>query len=162
MPINRSSIFLEVIESLSKSPYINEGDDLSMAKEILYSATNFLKISRANCWIMNEDSSSLNCLLAYDLKTDLYNSDGELNASDLPYWFNHINRNDIIISSDARKEPFNKELLDSYLIPLNIYSMMEVPILSGGKLKGIVCFESKNTTNKRVGNFHFRFFNLYF
>ncbi len=147
MSINRSSIFLEVIESLSKSPYINEGDDLSMAKEILYSATNFLKISRANSWIMNEDSSSLNCLLAYDIKTDLYNSDGELNASDLPYWFNHINRNDIIISSDARKEPFNKELLDSYLIPLNIYSMMEVPILSGGKLKGIVCFE--NTENLR-------------
>jgi two-component sensor histidine kinase len=147
MTINRSSVFLEVIESLSKSPYINEGDDLAMAKEILYNATNFLKISRANSWIMKEDSSGLECLLAYDLKTETFNSEGELNEKNFPFWFNHINRNDIIISSDARKEPFNKELLDNYLIPLNIYSMMEVPILSGGKLKGIVCFE--NTENLR-------------
>ena len=55
---------------------------------------------------------------------------------------NHINRNDIIISFDARNESFNQELLDAYLIPLNICSMMEVPILSGGKLRGIVCFEN--------------------
>jgi two-component sensor histidine kinase len=142
MSINRSSIFLEVIESLSKSPHINEGDDFSMAKEILYSATNFLKISRANCWIMKEDSSGLNCLLAYDLKSDTFNNEGEVNELDCPFWFNHINRNDIVISADARKESFNKELLDNYLIPFNIFSMMEVPILSGGKLKGIVCFEN--------------------
>ncbi|MEY3238000.1 MAG: hypothetical protein RI883_2101 [Bacteroidota bacterium] len=142
MTINRSSVFLEVIESLSKCSHINEGDEVGMAKEILYNATNFLKISRANAWIMKSDSTGLNCLLAYDLKTDIYNSVGELNATDLPFWFNHINRNDIIISPDARIEPFNKELLDSYLIPLKIFSMMEVPILSGGKLKGIVCFES--------------------
>jgi two-component sensor histidine kinase len=142
MSINRSSVFLEVIESLSKSPHINEGDDIAMAKEILYNATNFLKISRANSWIMNADSSGLNCLLAYDLKNETYDNVGELNAVDFPFWFNHINRNDIIISSDARKEPFNKELLETYLIPSNIYSMMEVPILSGGKLKGIVCFEN--------------------
>ena len=147
MPISRSSVFLEVIESLSKSPFINEGDDIAMAREILYNATNFLKISRANSWIMKDDSSGLKCLLAYDLKSEKFTKDAELNAVDLPFWFNHINRNDIIISSDARNEPFNKELIDNYLIPLNIYSMMEVPILSGGKLKGIVCFE--NTDNLR-------------
>ena len=142
MTINRSSVFLEVIESLSKSSFISEGDDIGMAKEILYIATNFLKISRANSWIMKADSSGLSCLLAYDLKNEKFDSAGEFNEIDYPFWFNHINRNDIIISSDVRKEPFNKELLDNYLIPLNILSMMEVPILSGGKLKGIVCFES--------------------
>ncbi len=142
MQISRSSVFLEVIESLSKTSFINEGNEVGMAKEILYNATNFLKISRANFWIMNDDSSGMDCLLAYDLRSDTFESGGELKEIDYPIWFNHINRNEIIISFDARKETFNQELLDSYLIPFNIFSMMEVPILSGGKLKGIVCFEN--------------------
>ena len=142
MPNNRSSIFLEVIESLSKNPHINEGNEVGMAKEILYNATNFLKISRANFWIMKPDSSGIDCMLAYDLRSDTYESGAEMMEVDFPFWFSHINRNDIIISFDARNESFNQELLDSYLIPLNICSMMEVPILSGGKLRGIVCFEN--------------------
>lgn len=142
MPFNRSSIFLEVIESLSKCTYISEGDDLSMSKEILFKASHFLKIPRVNAWLMDGDQRKLKNILAYDRTTDVFYTESELFENDLPIWFNHIIRNDIIISNEAQKESFNSELLEGYLIPLNISSMMEVPILLGGKLKGIVCFEN--------------------
>jgi two-component sensor histidine kinase len=144
MPLNRSSIFLEVIENLSKSIHISEGNDIEMAKEILYSASHFLKIPRANAWIMSEDEKELSCLIAYDKNKDDFYSEGILNASDLPVYFKHIRKNDIIISFEAREESFNSELLDNYLIPNNIYSMMEVPILLSGEIKGILCFENTN------------------
>lgn len=142
MPLNRSSVFLEVLENLSKSTYISEGDDVAMAKEILYSASHFLKIPRANAWLMNDDETALICLAAYDRNRDDFYSEGVLKAVDIPLYFNHIRRNDIIISFDARKEEFNQELLESYLIPHNIYSMMEVPIILSGEIRGIICFEN--------------------
>lgn len=142
MSINRSSIFLEVIESLSKNSFISEGDIVGMAKEILYKASHFLKIERANAWLIDEDDSKMTCIQAYDRSQDSFYQEGDLFAESFPLYFNHIRRNDIIISYDARNEAFNKELLNVYLIPHNVFSMMEVPILSGGKFKGIVCFEN--------------------
>ena len=64
MQINRSYIFLEVIEGLSKSVHIGEGNAEAMAKEILFSASHFLKINRVNAWLIDEDFSKLSCLSA--------------------------------------------------------------------------------------------------
>lgn len=150
MPLNRSSVFLEVLENLSKSVHISEGNDMEMAKEILYSASHFLKIARANAWLMNDDETELVCLTAYDRNKNDFYSEGILKAVDLPIYFSHIRRNDIIISSEARKESFNQELVEGYLIPHNIYSMMEVPIILSGEIKGIICFE--NTEDIREWN----------
>lgn len=141
MAQSRSSIFLEVIESLAKSRFISEGDINGLAEYILPNATELLKIERANIWLMNFDGTVLKNLLAYSKKGNTFTNEGELFKKDLPIYFEHIRKNDVIISPDARHEHFNKELVDSYLIPNNVYSMMEVPIISGGKLKGIICFE---------------------
>lgn len=148
MPINRSSIFLEVIEGLSKSIHIGEGNAEAMANEILYSASHFLKINRVNAWLIDDDFSKLSCLSAYERDKDSFSYVGFLSKEDYPVYFNHISRTDIIISTRAQEEAFNSELVDNYLIPNKIFSMMEVPILSGGKFKGIVCFE--NTDEIRV------------
>lgn len=138
---NRSSIFLEVIESLSKSVYISEGNETALAREILYKAAHFLKIARVNSWILDENEKRMKCLLAYNRKKDEFYLEDDLLEETFPIYFGHISRNDIIISPDAQEESFNRELKDIYLIPHDIRSMMEVPILSGGKLKGIICFE---------------------
>ncbi len=144
MQINRSSIFLEVIEGLSKSAHIGEGNAEAMAKEILFSASHFLKINRVNAWLIDEDFSKLSCLSAYDRTLDTFYDEGVMLKENYPIYFHHISRTDIIISTKAQEEPFNSELVDSYLVPKKIFSMMEVPILSGGKFKGIVCFENTN------------------
>lgn len=148
MSISRSSVFLEVIEGLSKSVHIGEGDAQAMAREILYSASHFLKINRVNAWLIDEDFTTLNCLSAYDRRLDTFSTSGFLNKADYPIYFNHISRNDIIISTHAQSEAFNSELVDNYLIPNKILSMMEVPILSGGKFKGVVCFENTDETRQ--------------
>mgnify|MGYP002078973204 FL=1 len=124
--------------------HIGEGNAEAMAKEILFSASHFLKINRVNAWLIDEDFSKLSCLSSYDRTTDLFSNERSLKKSDYPLYFNHISRTDIIISTKAQEEAFNSEILENYLIPNKICSMMEVPILSGGKFKGIVCFENTN------------------
>ena len=147
MKANHSSVFLEVIEKLSKSTSISEGDQQGIAKNILEKSTELLKIPRANAWLMNEDQSEMTCLMSYIASTNTFQLESSLKRSELPIYFEHISKNDIIISVDAQNEKFNQELREAYLIPFDIQSMMEVPIISGGSLKGIVCFE--HTSSKR-------------
>lgn len=141
MTFNRSSVFLEVIQNLSKNRSISDGDVVAMTKEILTLGSHFLKINRANAWMTHESNDSMKCVLAYDKKTQIYSIEPELKFSDLPVYFNHIMRNDIILSIDSRNDPFCKELLDTYLIPNNVYSMMEIPLIINSQFKGIICFE---------------------
>ncbi len=147
MKANHSSVFLEVIEKLSKSTSISEGDQQGIAKDILAKSTELLKIPRANAWLMNTDESEMTCLMSYIASTNTFQLESSLKRSELPIYFEHISKNDIIISVDAQNEKFNQELREAYLIPFDIQSMMEVPIISGGRLKGIVCFE--HTSSKR-------------
>lgn len=142
MTNSRSSVFLEVIETLSKGTFISEGDVNGLAKEILIQASQLLDIDRVNAWIMDAEYASLQSLLSYDRIKNQCIIEQPLFRSSYPNYFEHIAKNEIIISPDAQSEKFNQELLEAYLKPLDIRSMMEVPILLGGKLKGIVCFEN--------------------
>lgn len=148
MPLNRSSLFLEVIEGLSKNPGIGDGNVEGMTKEILHKSAHFLKVERTNIWLTNENEPNIHCLLAYQRKVDLFYYESPLIKSKCPIYFAHLSKNEFIVSSDSREEAFIVELLNGYLIPNNIYSMIEVPIIMGGKLRGILCFE--NTETKRI------------
>lgn len=140
-PYNRSSLYLEVIEGLSKSIMISEGDIIGMAEEICYRGAHFLKVDRVNVWIIDENETQLNCIKAYNRSSDTFYQEQPIRADEFPNYFNHIQRSELIISENVYEEGFNNELIEIYLRPNNIQSMMEIPILSGGKFKGIVCFE---------------------
>ena len=89
MPFNRSSVFLEVIEGLSKSPHINDGNIVEMAKKILYSGAQFLKIQRANAWLMDDAEIKLSNICSYDISKDDYYMEGDLLAEVFPIYFRH-------------------------------------------------------------------------
>ncbi len=147
MALNRSSLFLEVIEGLSKNPNIGDGNIEKMASEILHKSSHFLKVERTNIWLTNENEPNFHCLLAYQRNTDLFYLESPLDKTKCPVYYSHLSKNEFIVSSDSRNEIFMNELLTEYLIPNGIYSMIEVPIIMGGKLRGIICFE--NTESKR-------------
>lgn len=151
-PFNRSSVYLEVIEGLSKNAMISEGDLEGIAKEICYRGAHFLKVDRVNIWIINEDETELNCINAYNRSTDSFYTERPLQADLFPIYFNHVRRSELIISENVYNEPFNAELVDTYLKPNAIQSMMEIPILSGGKFRGIVCFEQIESPHSWVSH----------
>jgi len=97
---------------------------------------------------MDDKESGLDSILAFDHNDKKFYKEGSLKKKDLPIYFEHIAKNDIIISEDAASEKFNIELVQTYLIPHDVASMMEVPIISEGKLKGIICFENLHNIRK--------------
>jgi two-component sensor histidine kinase len=148
MAPTKPSVFLLSIERLSKSKAISDGNIHEITQDILHEAARLLRVERVNAWIMDDKESGLDSILAFDHNDKKFYKEGSLKKKDLPIYFEHIAKNDIIISEDAASEKFNIELVQTYLIPHDVASMMEVPIISEGKLKGIICFENLHNIRK--------------
>ncbi len=136
--------FIDAIEELSKSGSLHEGKIENFTREILEKSSLVLECERCNAWVFNDADDQLESLLSYSSKTREYTIDGSLYKKDLPGYFSFLKKNKLIVSAYARKEPMNAELLNGYLIPNNIMSMIDVPLRSEGKMIGVICFEHVN------------------
>jgi two-component sensor histidine kinase len=134
--------YIDVIEELSQSKHLHQGDILNFSKEVLKTATQTLACKRANVWLFNQDKTILNSVQSYNADTNSFTQDPSLEKIELPNYFNYLTKNKIIVSNDAIAEEMNKELVDSYLIPNQIKSMIDVPLRSEGKMVGVICFEA--------------------
>ncbi|MFP5385087.1 MAG: PAS domain-containing protein [Bacteriovoracia bacterium] len=69
-----------------------------------------------------------------------------LKKNDYPIYFSHIQEERVFVSSDTHTDPASSELLETYMKPLAIHSMMDAPIFSDGEMIGVVCLEKKNAS----------------
>ena len=134
--------YIDVIEELSQSKNLHQGDISSFSREVLKTAALTLGCKRTNVWLFNQDKSVLRSVQSYDAIADTYRQDPPLKQEELPNYFNYLIKNKIIVSNDAVSEEMNKELVDTYLIPNQIRSMIDVPLRSEGKMVGVICFEA--------------------
>ena len=148
--------YLETIEELAKSKDLHEGAIKNFTKEILLKSSHVLNCRRSNIWLFEEKQTKLVCLLAYDVYKQGFTDGFTLRKEALPNYFKFLSKNKIIISNDAGIEPMNSELLESYIFPNKITSMIDVPLRSEGKMIGVICFEHvENVHDWTVQEEHF-------
>ena len=133
--------YLNTIEKLSKSTGLHQGDVLQYLKEVLQSSSETLGCERTNAWLFNEGQTILESLLSYNGELNSFKKEPSINQIDVPNYFEFLKKNELIIANDALTEKMNEELVESYIIPNQISSMIDVPIRSGGEMIGVVCFE---------------------
>ncbi|MEO8235713.1 MAG: PAS domain-containing protein [Flavobacterium sp.] len=134
----------EILLKLYKSSFLNfdsfENSHKVMTKEI----TSGLNISRASIWGFEKDK--LKSKILYDSKSESFIKQPDLLKSDIPNYFDAVQKGVSIIANDAQQNSLTKDLAVAYLIPLNIKSILNLPIWENGKLTGILCCE--HTSNK--------------
>lgn len=54
----------------------------------------------------------------------------------------------MIATDDVLHDPQTSELIDSYLVPNGITSMLDIPLRSNGKMIGVICFEQTESMRK--------------
>ncbi|HCA83907.1 MAG TPA: hypothetical protein DEP18_08965 [Flavobacteriales bacterium] len=133
--------FIGIIEQLMKSPAIHKGNRDRAILEILVKSAQGLQVERVNVWTFDKQKTTLSCIGSYESSTGEFNKGAVLLLKDYPVYFEHVRTAEKVISDDALASSFNKELLDSYILPLDIRSMMDIPIRSEGEMIGMVCFE---------------------
>lgn len=138
------------IESLAKSRKIRDGELDKAILEILESASRSMDNQRTNAWVFNDKLSEIQCIGNFDAVKNKLVEKQTLSRADMPNYFKLFDTEKIIIAADAVHDPQTSELAESYLIPHNIFSIMNIPIRIEGDMIGVLCFE--HTKECRIWN----------
>jgi two-component system cell cycle sensor histidine kinase/response regulator CckA len=128
---------------LSLARHVLEGDETrqqALGHAAMVSATA-LKVGRVGLWYFDEQQADLTCVCMYTLADKTYSSGHQLKASTFPIYVAALRERRAIAAVDARQHHLTRELTDSYLAPNNIVSMLDAPIIFGGRVIGVVCHE---------------------
>lgn len=140
--------FFDVIEELSKSRKIRDGKLEDAIYEILEKAASAMNAQRVNAWIYNADYSQIHCIGNYDLEKLQLTSQSDLPRVAMPKYFQLFETEKIIATHNAIVNPQTAELLDIYLKPNHIKSLMDIPMRIEGEIIGVVCFENTKTQHQ--------------
>jgi PAS domain S-box-containing protein len=132
---------VNAIEKLSRSRYVRNGQFEKAVHEILETASRTMNVQRVNAWMVDEGFTKIHCIGSYNGSTRKFSEEKDLYRADMPAYFNLLQSEEIIICDDTLKDKKVKELVETYLKPLGITSMMDFPVRIEGKVAGLVCFE---------------------
>ena len=131
---------------LAKNSSIYEGNIGEALREITKMATRTLNVERASIWFYQEDKSAIYCADIYELTPNPHSAGAELKVAEYPSYFQALNTEQVLAAVDAKTDPRTREFSESYLKPLNISSMLDVPITHKGQIAGLICLEHRGTT----------------
>ena len=134
-----------VLVNQSHNVLFYEGKVEEGAKALTKEVIDTMGVDRCSIWLYNSDKTSIICQQLYIKSEDNWYQNIELFRKDFTPYFDHLLVDPIIIASNAEEHPATKCFTDSYLKPLGIKSMLDVPIIHRGKVIGVICIESFNT-----------------
>jgi PAS domain S-box-containing protein len=130
---------------LAKCQPLYSGDISAAFSEITKTAAQTLDIERASVWLYNNDRSKIHCIKLHELSAQRYSEGMELAAVDYPGYFQALQLEREIAADNAYTDSRTQEFSASYLAPLGIASMLDMPIRLGGNTVGVLCLEHVGT-----------------
>lgn len=130
--------------NLAKSKNIQSGLLGEALNEIVETCTKIMNISMCSIWEYSESDRSITCIAMFDIVLGNLEKGTKFYYNQVPKYFEAIMKEQIILAEDARNNEDTKEFANDYLIPNNIFSMLDLPYFIEGNFKGIICCEVKN------------------
>ncbi|MEJ0008897.1 MAG: ATP-binding protein [Steroidobacteraceae bacterium] len=104
-------------------------------------AARALGVARVGIWMFDEQRQSLIAADRFS-SVDYSHLEGSvLSLADCPRYRAALTGDQLVVAPDALSDPVTSELADSYLRPLGIASMLDAPIVRGGRTIGVICHE---------------------
>lgn len=128
-----------ILTKLSTTNFINYESVTAILKVIFEKVANTSEIQRISFW--NYYSDRIECQNLFELKENKHFSNYVIHKNKFPIYFESIEKEQIIIASDVKRQRETSEFIDNYFKENNIYSLLDYPVFIDGKLYGILCFE---------------------
>lgn len=117
------------------------GDVTSAARRVTETASNALGVARVSVWTIDLPKTSIQCIDLFDKAAGGHSAGTVLHAHDYAPYFEALATERTIMANDARNDPRTACFAASYLEPLGIGAMLDVPIWARGRMMGVVCHE---------------------
>lgn len=129
-------------ESLDQIRKLNEGLSLedkfkSISKEVAQS----IGCDRCSIWLAKDGLVGIDTKHIYLRGTDQYGEGMFLPREIAPDYFDALNSKQPILALDALTDKATYQFADNYLRPLNIKSMLDIPLLQSENSIGVLCCE---------------------
>lgn len=114
------------------------GAGLALTTQIVADA---LSVDRVGIWFLEDRDRRLSCKEMFVRASREHRSGAELSAREYPTYMRALRERRAIVADDARAHATTRELAETYLIPNDIASLLDAPIIRGGRVIGVVCHE---------------------
>lgn len=133
----------KVLISQSHNHLFYEGNINQGAKDLTKTVVNSLNVDRCSIWFFEDEKrESIYCEQMYLAHENRWDSESILYKQDFLPYFKALENDGIVVAHDAERHPATICFLKEYLIPLNIKSILDIPIIYGGEMIGVICIES--------------------
>jgi PAS domain S-box-containing protein len=124
--------------------------DLGFALRTITEVTaRTLVVGRVGVWMFEADRSAIRCADLFRLREWTHEEGARIEAERFPAYFQALEESHTIAAFSAQTDPRTREFAATYLRPLGITSMMDVPVRLRGQVIGIVCCEHTGRTKRR-------------
>lgn len=127
---------------LAKNPIVYSGQLDDALRAITETGAHLIGVQRCSMWLYQEHRSSMRLIDLYEQEGGLHTSGLRLEVSQYPTYFKALDKEvQAIVAHDAHHDRLTREFSDSYLTPLGIGAMLDVPIRLKGQVVGVLCHE---------------------
>ena len=131
----------QILSGLGQRDDINPCDFDSIFEEITRSSCEGLNVARSSIWLFNDDHTQLLCADLFDSRSALHGDCKPMRVIDFPLYFSELSQQRMISSNDVNSDSATVELLEDYLRPHGIVSMLDLSIQLNGENLGVFCNE---------------------
>jgi diguanylate cyclase (GGDEF)-like protein len=134
----RCDDYRDAFQLLLQEPFDNLDATLERMLEVV---AKTIDVQRVSLWTFDEAHNAIRCEHRYARDTDAPLGPTLLRQSEYPAYFDAVAKELAIAVNDARHDRRTRELTKDYLEPLDVGSMLDVPVRAFGSFIGILCHE---------------------
>ena len=117
------------------------GDLRGSLQKITEAASRAVGCERVSVWLYDEGRTAIQCEDLFERSTGEHDCGAVLPRTDVPRYFEALEDERVLAVHDARRDRRTDAFHDDYLVPNDIYSMLDAPIRRGGVTVGVICHE---------------------
>ena len=130
-----------VLSWVTKSEEFRSGNSAVALGNLTRITAATLGVARASVWIFTPERDVLRCVDLYCAEQSEHSSGMALKVEEYPRYFGALFSQESMSIDEAAEDPRLAEFLEHYLKPTGIGSMLDVPIVHGGRVEGVLCIE---------------------
>ncbi len=131
----------QALLAVTRGAEFSTGDCDAMVRSLTEAAAKQQGVERVSLWRFTGARDGIVCLDLYELTQDRHSSGATLGLGGFPRYRDAMLSEEVIVADDAIADELTRELADSYLRPLGIASMLDVPVRLRGVTEGVLCHE---------------------
>lgn len=129
------------IRDIATSADWQSGQLARQLERVVQVAARYMGVGRVGIWRLQAGQQVLDCVCQFDSRVGVTRPVQSLGGDRYPAYLAALAQNRVMAVSDALHDPVTADLVEGYLRPLKIASLLDAPIWLDGKMVGVVCHE---------------------